>query len=150
MLDRIHMAVVGFDHLDRRAHLLRQEIHIHPFGQPERGVGMPEAINTAALSARAGKQLRIGQKRNQQVIVEGFGRVAGPIGEDLIIQLRGLADLPNSLKIFPDTFGGDQARNFFLPRTLRMTNFCPSRWVLYSIHAIADCGLLTDACPCCT
>jgi hypothetical protein len=44
ILDRVHVAVVIFDHLDGRTHLLGEEIHINPLRQPEGRVGMPEAI----------------------------------------------------------------------------------------------------------
>ena len=54
VLDRVHMAIMLLNHLDGCAHLFRQEIDIHALGQPERGVGMPEAIDAAPLARRAG------------------------------------------------------------------------------------------------
>jgi hypothetical protein len=50
IVDRIDMAVMLLDHLHRRAHLLGQEIDIHPLRKPERGVGMPKARNTSVTA----------------------------------------------------------------------------------------------------
>jgi hypothetical protein len=54
ILDGGHMAVVVFNHLDRGAHLLGEEIHVDTLGEPEGGVGVPEAIGAAAALVRTG------------------------------------------------------------------------------------------------
>src|SRR5580658_603929 len=53
MLDGVDVAIMLFDHLNRSSHLLGQEIHVHPLGEPEGGVGMPEAIGGAGDARRA-------------------------------------------------------------------------------------------------
>jgi len=55
VLDGVHVSIVGFNHVDGSSHLLGQEIYVHAFLQPERGVGVTEAIGRArdALGAFA-------------------------------------------------------------------------------------------------
>ena len=47
ILDRSDVPVMILDHFDGRAHLVRQEIYVHPLGETEGGVGVSEAIGAA-------------------------------------------------------------------------------------------------------
>lgn len=58
VLDRVHMPIVTFDHLHRSPRLLRQKVHVHTFLQPQRGIGVPEAIGRADLSMLCSRLLR--------------------------------------------------------------------------------------------
>jgi hypothetical protein len=59
VLHCVHMPVVLLNHLNGRSHLLGKEIHVHALLQPERGVGMPEAIGRALHALRAFAQIRL-------------------------------------------------------------------------------------------
>ncbi len=52
MLNGVHMAIMLLDHFDRCAHLLGENVNIHPGGEPQRGIGMAEAIGGAGNAAR--------------------------------------------------------------------------------------------------
>ncbi len=59
MLDRVHMPVVLFNHVDGSTHLLSEEIYVHAFPQPQRGVGVPEVgLCRARHALRAFAQIR--------------------------------------------------------------------------------------------
>ena len=44
MIDRIDMTIMLFDHFDRGAHLLGENVNIDACGEPERRIGVAEAI----------------------------------------------------------------------------------------------------------
>ena len=62
MFDRVHMTIMVFDHLDRRSHLLGEEINVDTFAQAERGIGVAEAISRARNAVGAFPQTCLNQQ----------------------------------------------------------------------------------------
>lgn len=108
VLDRVNVAIVVFDHLDRRAHLFCEEIYVHAFRQAEGGVGVAEAVGAAAAAGGAHQQFGFDQEFLDQGIVERAGTFAFFVGEDEIIRLRRLADLAHPVEIGGDVAGRDE------------------------------------------
>ncbi|MCY1175346.1 hypothetical protein D9M73_155790 [compost metagenome] len=96
-----------FDHFDRGAHLLGQNIDIDPGGKPKRRIGMPEAIGGAWDAARPVAEFGIFQQFLDGIAVKPDCRFAIDDGEDMVIGFGGFGMRANAVKILPDTLGRD-------------------------------------------
>ena len=90
MFHSVHMAVMLFDHLDRRAHLLGKDVNIDAFGEAEGRIGMAEAIGRTGNAARPYPQVRFRQQVLHRVAVEILGGFAVDDGENGVVGLSAL------------------------------------------------------------